>query len=288
MLWYAYMCRDLIVSGSCNAAIAEHTSKLSSKHSLADQGCQLETTSCKLGVQPMLSSNRNDGEGEPPSKSLPVGDRGAAPTSVLESGRSTCWPISTDRCMECSMLLSYFRTPALGRLIRSEFSLDELPSLVATFAREDASDKILSLGKDDAQAFIDVIDEVHTFWTYLAEYSPPNSLIIDQVLDKLDLPLESRKICLKQLYRTCGYHELLPKALKAPIWYDRSGSAKYHGGYADVWKGECRGREVAVKVIRTCSKSNLQRVVGVSYILRSPSTYLKADSAPRRGSTRRS
>ena len=124
----------------------------------------------------------------------------------------------------------------------------------------------------------------HRSWNFCR----PNLLIIDQALDKLDFPLESRKICLKYLYRTCGHHELLPKTPKAPIRYGRGGCAKYYGGYADVWKGECRGLEVAVKVTRTCSESNLRRVVGVSHLFCSLSTYLKADSAPRRGSTRRS
>ena len=111
----------------------------------------------------MPSSNLNDCEGEPPSKSPSVDHRGAAATSVFESGRSTCWPVCTDPCMGCSMPLSYFRTPALGRLIKSEFAPDEFPSLVmATFARMDASDKIRSLRKDDAQALIDVIDEVRS------------------------------------------------------------------------------------------------------------------------------
>ena len=35
-----------------------------------------------------------------------------------------------------------------------------------------------------------------------------------------------------------------------PAGYDPTDDALYRGGYADVWKGEYRGREVAVKVIR--------------------------------------
>lgn len=47
-----------------------------------------------------------------------------------------------------------------GRLIRRAFTLHELPSLVeAIFLNEDEGDTIRSLLGDDAQAFIDVIDE---------------------------------------------------------------------------------------------------------------------------------
>ena len=47
--------------------------------------------------------------------------------------------------------------------------------------------------------------------------------------------------------------------------YDRTGVALYSGGFADVWKGEHRGRAVAVKVIRMYSNSDLQKIIGVSY-----------------------
>jgi len=51
--------------------------------------------------------------------------------------------------------------------------------------------------------------------------------------------------------------------LKVPICYDRTSDALYRGGYADVWKGKCRGQDVAVKVIRTYSTSDLQKIIGV-------------------------
>jgi len=79
-----------------------------------------------------------------------------------------------------------------------------------------------------------------------------------------DLSPSIRKKCLRSLYKTCGRHALLPTAMKVLAWYDRTGSALYRGGFADVWKGDHHGREVAVKVIRTYTKSDLQKVVGVS------------------------
>jgi len=74
--------------------------------------------------------------------------------------------------------------------------------------------------------------------------------------------------------------------MKVTVWYDRTNAALYRGGFADVWKGVYRGRDVAVKVIRTYSNSDLQKIVGVSYWLFS--ACLCTDRAPCRGSARKS
>ena len=63
----------------------------------------------------------------------------------------------------------------------------------------------------------------------------------------------------------CGRHALLPTALKIPVSFERTGDALYRGGFADVWKGEHCGLDVAVKVIRIYSDSDLQRVIGVGH-----------------------
>ena len=89
---------------------------------------------------------------------------------------------------------------------------------------------------------------------------------IQQALDRLDLPLRVRVKCLRRLSRACGCHGLLPKALMIPVCYDHTAYPLYRGGYADVWKGGHRDREVAVKVIRVYSKNNLEKVVGVGYL----------------------
>jgi hypothetical protein len=88
---------------------------------------------------------------------------------------------------------------------------------------------------------------------------------IDQALDMPGLLPWVRQKCLKLSYRMCGRHVLLPRALKIPVSYDRTGVALYRGGFGDVWKGKHCGRDVAVKVIRTYSNSDLQRIIGVSY-----------------------
>ena len=54
--------------------------------------------------------------------------------------------------------------------------------------------------------------------------------------------------------------------------YDRNGHPLYKGGFADVWKGEHRGRDVAVKVLRIYSNSDFQKILDVGSRLRCFST----------------
>ena len=150
------------------------------------------------------------------------------------------------------------------------FVLREIPSLIEElFACKDLDDTIRCLPEDDIQAFVDVIDEVRYMSTQICQVEPALRRYVDQVLDRPDLPLWVRMKCLRPLYRTCGRHGLLPKALKVPVCYDRDDYPLYQGGYADVWKGECRGREVAVKVIRAYSRSDLRKITRVSSLFRS-------------------
>ena len=54
-------------------------------------------------------------------------------------------------------------TPACRRLIGHAFTPDELPSLIeAIFLSKDERDAIYSLPGDDAQTFIDIIDEARS------------------------------------------------------------------------------------------------------------------------------
>ena len=73
--------------------------------------------------------------------------------------------------------------------------------------------------------------------------------------------------CLRYLSRICGRHTLLPKALKIPLTVDRTDTPWYRGGFADVWKAEHCGRDVAVKVLRVYSSSDFQKITGVGHIL---------------------
>ncbi|KAF9789266.1 kinase-like domain-containing protein, partial [Thelephora terrestris] len=69
-----------------------------------------------------------------------------------------------------------------------------------------------------------------------------------------------RRKCLSALCKMCGRHALLPRSLKIPLCYDRSGTPLCHGGYADVWKGEYQGRQVAVKVLRVYYTSDFEKM----------------------------
>jgi hypothetical protein len=65
----------------------------------------------------------------------------------------------------------------------------------------------------------------------------------------------------------CGRHALLPRGLRITVCYDQTGAVLYRGGFADVRKGEHCGRDVAVKVLRTYSDDDLQKLIGVGHRL---------------------
>ena len=160
-----------------------------------------------------------------------------------------------------------FDTPAVCRLIQRVFSLSDRSSLIeSVFSTKDGSNMVRDLGEDDAQSFIDVIDEVPSTLACSERFIGTDAcaLCLQALMDAPDLPPLIRKKCLKSLYRTCGRHAFLPTAMKTLVQYDRMGSALYRGGFADVWKGKHCGREVAVKVIRTYTSGDLQKVIGVS------------------------
>jgi len=69
---------------------------------------------------------------------------------------------------------------------------------------------------------------------------------------------------MKLLYRTCARHSLLPGSLQIEVCYDPAAIPHSRGGFADVWKGEYQGLEVAVKVLRTDKRSDLQKIARVS------------------------
>jgi len=62
----------------------------------------------------------------------------------------------------------------------------------------------------------------------------------------------------------CGRHTLLPNVTNVLVQYDLTSVALYRGGFGDVWKGEYRSQDVAMKVIRTYSDSELRKLIGVS------------------------
>jgi hypothetical protein len=91
----------------------------------------------------------------------------------------------------------------------------------------------------------------------------------DQALYLPNLPSRLWEKCLSTLCRICGRQALLPRSLQIPLCYDRSGTAMYSGGFADVWEGEYLGCKVAVKVLRVHSMSNFGKITSVGCLCRS-------------------
>ena len=63
----------------------------------------------------------------------------------------------------------------------------------------------------------------------------------------------------------CAASGVLPKSLQIDVRYDPTSVPRCRGGFADVWKSEYRGREVAIKVLRIYSDTDLPKMTHVSY-----------------------
>ena len=69
--------------------------------------------------------------------------------------------------------------------------------------------------------------------------------------------------CLDALRKICGRQGLLPGSVQIPLFYNRRDAPLYCGGYADVWKGQSDGRDVAVKVLRVYLTSDFKKITSV-------------------------
>ena len=58
---------------------------------------------------------------------------------------------------------------------------------------------------------------------------------------------------------------MLPRSVQIPLCYNRMDAPLYHGGFAEVWKGEHQGREVAVKVLKVYVTSDLVKITKVGF-----------------------
>ena len=64
---------------------------------------------------------------------------------------------------------------------------------------------------------------------------------------------------------------MLPRSLQIELCYNLAGIPHCRGGFADVWKGEYHGLEVAAKVLRIYATSDLQKITRVSHSVAPPS-----------------
>ncbi|KAF9643932.1 kinase-like protein [Thelephora ganbajun] len=163
--------------------------------------------------------------------SLVLADSGCVDRDCLnESSLSLVLsPVDTNHPSASPLLLDSDKR-ALQRLVSRVVSHDELPSLIETIVSNvKAADIVQCLQGSDAQAFIDVIDEA---------------------LGSLDFAPQTRRECVKPLYKMCAGHTLLPTSLYFELPDYNVDDVRYHGGFADVVTCEYRGREVAVKALR--------------------------------------
>lgn len=62
---------------------------------------------------------------------------------------------------------------------------------------------------------------------------------------------------MRSLYTICGREASLPKSLSIPLCYNPMDTPRCSGGFADLWKGNHDGREVAAKALRVYRTSDL-------------------------------
>ena len=68
---------------------------------------------------------------------------------------------------------------------------------------------------------------------------------------------------MKSLYKMCAAHTSLPRSLHFELHDDLTGTAFCRGGFADVFKRNYLGREVAIKVLRPPISNDLQDMTNV-------------------------
>ena len=67
------------------------------------------------------------------------------------------------------------------------------------------------------------------------------------------------------LSRICSHHGLVPRSIQIPLCYDRTEDPKCAGGFANVWKSEYEGVQVAVKVLKVFGDSDLSKIKKVGF-----------------------
>ena len=222
-----------------------------------------------------LLSDVNLGPVEDAAHPVSISDSSTGETAVGDGDTSALLPSPcldtarhTDDPLDPSATIDSYEQ-AWQRLISRTVPEDELPSLIETiFSNRKRTDMVDRLQLSDAQAFVDIIDGVSHQDLYfqgivgLFPLNLPHST--GQVLDNLNVTPRIRKNCVNSLYKTCARHSIFPKSVQIAARYNPASAPHSHGGFADVWKGEYRGVEVAVKVLRISNRSDLKVIARVS------------------------
>ena len=69
------------------------------------------------------------------------------------------------------------------------------------------------------------------------------------------------------LCKICSHHALIPRSIQIPLCYNRAEDPRYQGGFAEVWKGEHEGTQVAVKVLKVFAISDLLKITRVGFLV---------------------
>jgi len=147
-----------------------------------------------------------------------------------------------------------------GLINRSSTAPERASLIPAIFSTPDVVEKVRGLDGEDAQTFVDAIDEVSL--DSEGQDRPLRLLcFVNQALDSLDHA--TRVKCLRSLYCVCDNHVLLPKSLVIPVSYDRTGVPLVSSSVADVWKGTSHDREVAIKVPRITAVDRSEEIRSV-------------------------
>lgn len=164
---------------------------------------------------------------------------------------------------------------ACKRLISCTHSQQQIVQLLEEiFTSKEELKMIGSLHGDEAQIFIDTLDQVRSvpfisrndlitvfLFYFLAFKLSPSKY---QALDFPNLQQRFQNKCWSVLRKICAHRASLPKSLQIPVCYNRSENPLYRGEFANVWKGEHQGLKVAVKVLEVYSTSDFSKIRNVS------------------------
>ena len=102
-------------------------------------------------------------------------------------------------------------------------------------------------------------------WTrndFMILQPPFQSNVFIQILERDEVSNQERTKFLNILCKMCSRQRSLPKSMFIPCCHGRT-TEERHGGHATVFKGECRGRQIAIKVLRLRPTDSLEVRLGV-------------------------
>ena len=131
----------------------------------------------------------------------------------------------------------------------------------ALLSSKDERTDILALSGKDAELVIEIIDRACLSRTFLGACSLIFSLSV-KALRAARLETGSRHHALRVLGRLCGKVGYLPESYLLPDEFHPSGSPCASGGFADVWMGAFKGKNVAIKTLRVSqmNKAGIRKV----------------------------